>query len=317
MDTTGAATRGFLVNGSLIAAFALLHGVALLIVPFALLPRSAWWALCLAPVALLSNTLWSLVHEAIHGHLLTDRRANERAGRLLAILHGASFRPLRAGHLAHHRYSRTMRERSEVYDPAAESRSAAAWAYYPRILGGLYVVEILGTVSSLLPRRLLAGLARRLDREDSVAGIVMDSVLQPDALAAVRLDAIAMCALYGTSSWLYGASAWMLAAAIAVRGLLVSIADNAYHYGTALDRPREARNLAGPRWLHALLLDFTLHGAHHIHPTVPWFALRRRFEHAGARYDGRWFRAVLAQLAGPIPLPALRPMPGLLPEHEG
>ena len=247
MRTERAAAGGFRVNSRLVAAFVLLHTVTLIVVPVWLLPRTPWWGLTLVPVALLSNTLWSLVHEAIHGHLLASRAASERAGRLLATLHGASFRPLRLGHLGHHRYSRTVRERSEVYSPALVSHGVAAVAYYPRILGGLYVLEMVGTIASLLPRRLLAGLARLLDREDTVTGLLMQSLVQPESLAAVRLDAIAVCALYGTSAWLYGGSTWMLALALALRGLLVSIADNADHYGTALDRPREARDLAGPR----------------------------------------------------------------------
>jgi fatty acid desaturase len=293
-------------NGPAVAGAVLLHAFALFFVPALLLGRSNWWGLALVPFALLSNMLWSLIHEAIHGHLFIHRQGNESAGRVLAILHGASFLPLRLGHYAHHKYSRTVRERAEIYDPSSSSQTGAALRYFLRILGGLYALEVLGTFSSVLPRTVLAVVARSLDREDSVAGPTLQSVLQPGALFAVRFDATAICALYFGSALLYGSSAWMLAVAVCVRGFLISLADNAYHYGTALDRPREALDLAAPRWLHRLLLEFTLHGTHHANPSLPWFELRRKFERSGAVYQGTWFKAVAAQLGGPIPLARLR-----------
>ncbi|MDH6129719.1 hypothetical protein P3T39_006712 [Kitasatospora sp. GP82] len=53
----------------------------------------------LAPLVLLTTPFWSLVHEAIHGTLLTERSWNDSCGRVLAVLFGAPFAILEAGHL--------------------------------------------------------------------------------------------------------------------------------------------------------------------------------------------------------------------------
>src|SRR3954469_19983651 len=85
----------------------------LVVLPLVLLPLDLRWAWLLAPIALSTVPLWSLIHEGIHGILLADRAWNDRLGRALAIGFGRPFTLLKAGHLLHHRYSRTQRERAE------------------------------------------------------------------------------------------------------------------------------------------------------------------------------------------------------------
>lgn len=99
----------------------------------------------------------------------------------------------------------------------------------------------------------------------------------------------------------YGGFWWMLLAALAARALVVSVADNAYHYGTALDAPLEAMNLRLPRALEVLVLAFNLHGVHHRYPGLAWHSLRPAFEADRTRFDLGWFTALGRQLRGPIP----------------
>lgn len=287
------------LNAALVAAAVALQLAALLAVPLATHadPR---WGFALVPIVLATNTYWSLLHEAIHGMLFAGRRINDAAGRLLGILFAAPFRPLRTGHLLHHRFSRTARERTEVFDPARTPRWRAAFAYYPRLLGGLYLAEVMVTLAAAVPQRALAALERRLEGDDTVAHLVVRALREPGARAELRLDAAAIAALYGASFALYGAHWWMLAAALGGRAFLVSFADNAYHYATPLDAPREAKNVRAPRWIEAALLNFTLHGVHHLHPSLPWHALRPRFLGAGAGYDESWLGSLARQLRGPI-----------------
>ena len=294
----GAATLGALVSAiparlnALLAALLLAaHGALLFALPF-LLRHDPRWAWAAAAVAATSATLWSLLHEAIHGLLAPLRRWNELLGRALGIAFGAPFAVLRAGHLLHHRYSRTARERTEVYDPARTTRLRAAPAYYLRLLGGMYLAECAATFAALLPARRLAA---------------------PRALAQLRVDSAAIALAWGTSFWLYGENSLLLAAAIALRAFLVSFADNAYHYGTALDAPRAAKNVRAPRWLQAALLNFTLHGVHHRHPGLPWTALPRAFAAARLDYDEGYGACLARQLGGPIAVSVLsrRPPPDL------
>jgi hypothetical protein len=92
----------------------------------------------------------------------------------------------------------------------------------------------------------------------------------------------------------------MLAAALGLRAVLVSLADNAYHYGTALDEPLDAMNLRLPAALELFVLAFNLHGVHHRHPGLAWRDLRGAFLADGGRFDLSWWQAVGRQLRGPI-----------------
>lgn len=297
--------RGIRVNAVLVALLVTANLLLLFVVPVWLLPASVWWGLLLVPLALTTNTMWSLIHEAIHGHLVAERRWNDRAGRLLCVLYGAPFRALRVAHLLHHRYSRTRRDRTEVYDPARTSRVAAAAGFYIQLLGGMYFLEVLSSLACLLPRRAIGWIAPRLDHPDSTGGFVVRALREPRALREMRLDTLAILAVFGLGIWCYGANVWMLAAVILARAALVSIADNSYHYATVLEQPRRAMNAGAPWWIGAALLQFNLHGVHHRHPHLPWFALRAQFERDGGQPDIDLATCFLRQLRGPIALDRL------------
>ena len=289
------------LNALLAALVLAAHGVLLFALPL-LVHADRRWAWLAAAIALTTPTLWSLIHEAIHGLAMRDRRINDLLGRAMGVAFGAPLAVLRAGHLLHHRYSRTVRERTEVYDAARTPRWRAALAYYARLCGGMYFLETLGTLAAVAPARALARLERRLDGAETVAGLVVGALRRPEAAAMLRLDGPAIIAVYGTSIWLYGAHAWVLAAAVLARAFLISFADNAYHYDTPLDAPRRAKNVRAPRWLEAALLGFTYHGVHHRHPALPWPGLRRKFEEERLAYDEGYAHALARQLAGPIPV---------------
>jgi len=293
------------LNAALVGTLVAANLLLLFVAPAWLLPRSLWWGLLLVPVALASNTLWSVIHEAIHSHLFPERGANDRAGRLLCILYGAPFQALRAAHLLHHRFSRTRRDRTEVYDPAQTSRVRAAAGFYVQLLGGMYFLEVLSSIACLLPRRAIDWLAPRLEHPDSTGGLVVRALRQPDTLGEMRRDMGAILLVFGAAIWLYGPHVWMLAAVILVRAALVSIADNSYHYATVLEHPRLAMNAVAPRWVARALLHFNLHGVHHRHPRLPWFALPAQFEREGAAPDIALATCLLRQLRGPIPLDRL------------
>jgi fatty acid desaturase len=292
------------------AAFATLL-FQLFAMPLLLLPHDVRWAWLLVPIALTTVPLWSLIHEGIHGTLLRERGWNDRLGRALAVGYGGPFTLLKAGHLLHHRYSRTQRERTEVYDPARSSWLAAARTYYPRLLGGLYAVELASVLLVLLPRPGWRMLVRKTDSLDSVSGLLFERVARRDNLRKFRLEALAVIVTYTGSSVAYGGHAWMLWSAVGARALIVSLADNAYHYRTRLERPLDAMNLALPRALEFFVLAFNLHNVHHRHPGLRWHELRAAFVADRDEIHLGWFAAVGRQFRGPIPLTAdeVRPLP--------
>jgi fatty acid desaturase len=287
-------------NAIIIAIVALAHVFQLFVLPLTLLhwtPAAAWLTL---PLAALSLTLWALLHEAIHHNLATRAGVNVGLGRALAILHGSPFRVLQVGHLLHHRYSRTVRERTEVYDASRTTRLRVAPAYYARLLGGLYFGELLANLLCFLPARTLAHIRIRVDKPDSVLGALVGTLASPPRLREVRIDALLVISIYGASAAAYGAYWPVLVGALCLRALLISLNDNVYHYGTALDDERYAKNLAAPRALSALMLNFNLHGAHHEDPRLAWQRLPAKIRASGTDTTEPWLRAVIAQLRGPL-----------------
>ncbi|GAB4586335.1 hypothetical protein Ntsu_41670 [Nocardia sp. IFM 10818] len=270
--------------------------------PLILLPRSVSWGWLLVPLVLSTTPFWSVVHESVHGTLTARRGLNDHCGRALAVLYGSPFALLKTGHLLHHRFSRT-RERTEIYDPATSSWVRTAPGYYLRLLGGLYLLEVSALLLAAFPAAALRRLARRLDSPDTVSGPLFERLAQPKVLRQFRIDAAAIVALYAAALAAYGAHAWMLLAALGGRAVIISVSDNAYHYGTDLDAPLEALNLRLPRALERFALNFNLHGVHHRHPGLRWYELRAAFLAEDGRYDLGWFGAAARQLRGPIKLP--------------
>lgn len=279
-----------------------LHLCVLIALPMLHVPL-AWTAAMLTVVALLSPTLWALVHEAIHGLLYPQRRWNHLGGRVLAIAFGAPLRALRFAHLRHHRYNRTPWGRDEIYDPAVQPRWFAYVAHYVRITFGLYAAELVVLLACWMPRSLLLPPLRKAcpDLPDGSAG--MATMLERDLLSAqgvreMRIDSLCVLALYGTAFVLYGSHAWLVVGFLALRAFLTSQFDHAPHHATPLEQRDHALNLTAPRWLHRVLLNFPLHRTHHQNPNLSWVALpgASTFD-AG---DISFVRGVLRQWRGPV-----------------
>jgi fatty acid desaturase len=103
---------------------------------------------------------------------------------------------------------------------------------------------------------------------------------------------------------------WLLALALLGRGFLISFLDNIYHYETPVSDVFYAKNLRLARPLAKLLLNFNLHGIHHVNPAIPWVHLPRAFAIQAGQFQGGYFAAALRQLHGPIAmqdLPQARP----------
>ena len=250
---------------------------------------------------------WALLHEGIHAALVDDRAWNRRLSRGLAILIGTPFSFVRQGHLLHHRDNR-VHDLSETFDPAACPRWQANLRHYFTILGGLHLIEALGSLWVWLPRRWR-------ERTHAIAGDnpmsrdFAHAFEKPETLAEARTDGFFIVALWGLALTLYGDAAGWLLAVFAGRALLLSFFDNAYHYGTAAGNPRHGRNLALPNWLSTLILHFNYHGVHHLYPNKAWTQLPTLAKRMEIAFDGDLLTTALAQLRGPLPRCALESVP--------
>ncbi len=292
------------LNAGLCAAALGLSATALLIVPLLLLPQAPFVATTIVIVtALLTPFHAALLHEAIHGKLLKGERANRTAGRLLAVCFGVAFEVVRYGHLAHHRFNRHALDRPDVLE--GNATLCRRLGYFANLLGGVYAIELLSTLMSLLPRRVLIARIGRLTKGDEASALAvvrgMQRAVADARLTRARIDCFAVLTLYGLAFWLYGAAWLLLLASIVIRGLVISLFDNAPHYGTPPATHAPVFNLSLPAWARAVMLNQNLHGLHHRRPGLPWHALPAAFAADGIRYDGTFARAVLRQFNGPQP----------------
>ncbi|MDX1540034.1 MAG: fatty acid desaturase [Geminicoccaceae bacterium] len=291
-----------IIAGALLVA----HGLAFSILPLWLVPTSAHWLWLLVPMVLLTTTHWAMIHEAIHGNLHHERRANDRLGRALAIVFGSPFDLLRFGHLSHHALNGSEPERPDLYRPE-QGGLLMRIVYYVRLLIGLYAAELLGTLVCLLPRRLLRPLVRWIFYDgDPEAQVMADraerQLLEPGRLARTRVDAGLIVALFGLTVWLYGAFWPALVLALLGRAFLVSFMDNAPHYGGEAGDRAQGFDLRAPRAISNLILNSNLHGTHHRHPNAPWRSLPDLFAADGSRFTGPYLTVPWRQLRGPVPV---------------
>lgn len=273
-----------------------------------LLASSGPWTAWLAVGFVLATVPhWALIHEAVHGHFHASRRVNDAAGRLLSILFLAPFDGLRFGHLSHHALNARAVERPEFYDPGRVSKARALAGYYFRLLGGLYLFEVASGPLSLLPRRVLRPLLRRVFYDGAPdAGQMADRaervLLASATLRRLRFDALLILGLIAAAVWTCG-SAWpLLLAALLGRAFVVSLLDNAPHYEGSLADPDQGYDMRLPAQLAPLVLNANLHGTHHRHPTLPWTLLPQAFARDGATYAGGYLLRPWRQLRGPRPL---------------
>jgi fatty acid desaturase len=303
------------LNCALLAGMIALTLGALIALPM-LLPRDPHWGWLLLPVALLTNGFWALHHEAIHNGFHTDRRLNQWAGRLMAVLLGSSFFVLRFGHLMHHRYNRNPIDRPDTYDPAVMAPWRAHVSFLINLTGGLYLVEVLVPLACLLPRPLIRRIVDKVYAGDDPALRAIHQAatrlfLDPRKLNVIRVDALLSAALIAVAATLYGAHWPMLLAFLLARGALISIFDNVYHYATPIDRPDYARNLWLPAPIRLLILNMNLHRVHHARTALAWWELPGELASTGDRFDAKLFPQALAQFAGPVPVSALVSAPPL------
>ena len=258
----------------------------LFVVPLTLVPRdNRWWLLAVALVALTTNALWALLHEAIHSNFHSSPAVNRFAGRLLSITcYGAPFRVVATGHLMHHR----LNIPTGYYDPARTSRLRANAHYYLNLFCDPYALAFAGNVLIFLPKTWL----RSLFRNHRGA----QSLLSNGALGEVRLDAALFILMLIASIICYGNYWWVIALIYLTRGILISFLDAIYHFHAQFGDNLQGYRLRLPSPLRLLLLNFNLHGVHHRNPRLPWQMLPAVFDQSGDHYDDGYWRAALRQL---------------------
>jgi fatty acid desaturase len=227
-----------------------------------------------------ANTLFSLLHESVHGMLLPDARWNICAGRVTAAFFPTSLTLQRGFHLTHHRNNRSPQERFDYIEPGD-----IAWAkrlHWYGILTGLYwVVTQMGLLLYLIApvllripilRRASSRLASQSSSRAYLAVFdhVNGWVVRGELLASFVFQALLFVAL---DLNLLG---WALCyAAFAVHWSALQYADHAF---SPLDPHDGAWNLRANPVSRLLFLNYHLHLAHHRHPNTPWLYLEQHVD---------------------------------------
>ena len=283
-------------NAALLVAALAVSLLQFFLVPL-ILPMSAWTVLALILLCAVTTPLhWGLMHESIHANLFRNPVANRRAGRLLGNFLCLSWDVMRFGHLLHHSNNRHEFDRPEAV-PSGGSRLGAAGPYFLKLLGGHALISALSSIGLALPSRVVQQL---IPKAEPMRTAALRAFTNKERQARIRVDLCVTILFVALAVFCWGRYWPIFAATIAARFMMLSLLDNAPHYGTAVDSGIYARNTSLPRWAHWLVMGHNFHGIHHGATGLRWQELRVAFARTGKAYEGAWTTMVLRQFRGPV-----------------
>lgn len=253
----------------LLAIFLWIRMASVLPSPWALAAMACGFAILMVGV-------YSIIHEAEHGVLFTNPRANLAGGVIMAAFFPVPFHLLRQGHLGHH-----MRNRSddEAFDLWFEGESPIwKWMQWIGTLTGLfYLVIVLGNLVVLV---LPFVLKRRWFAFDRPSAAFMDA-LNPKYRRVIQIEALGVIVLHASVVWLMRIPLGRYLLLYGAFGALWSGLQYVHHYATERHITRGSRNVWIAWPIDKLWLNHNWHRVHHQHPTISWIHLEELGKAAG------------------------------------
>jgi fatty acid desaturase len=265
----------------------------------------AWFVFLAAVIAFafVNNTVFSLLHEAVHGIFHPNLTVNEWAGRFLAAFFPTGFIFQRLAHLGHHRRNRTEAEMFDYYRPG-ESLFFKRIQWYGILTGVYWLIPPLSSLAFLLiPNGMIRWLVEHrqslpLAHQTSAEGMLSGYKNAPlwrikgEVLMTILVQvAIFYCLDLSLFGWL---------ACYAAFGLNWSSLQYTDHAFSELDTFKGAWNLRVPKLVQYLFLNYHHHRVHHLSPTISWFHLEK---HLDDSYRPTFLEIYLQMWRGPRPLP--------------
>lgn len=296
MTLRGAAIPARL-NELLLLAAAIASGALLVVASHA----DAVWVRIAAALAFSfsANTLFSLLHEAVHGILHPDAAMNRWLGRFAAAWFPTSLALQRGFHLTHHRNNRSPSERFD-YIEAGDIAWLKRLQWYGILTGLYWVVTQFGLLVWLCaPVLLRVPILRRAGSRTAEQTSARAYLAVFDAIDSrvARLELLASLAFQVSLFFALDldAAGWVLCyAAFAIHWSALQYADHAF---SPLDAHDGAWNLRVNPVSRALFLNYHYHRAHHRNPTTPWLHLRGLVDPAEPRPS--FLRVWLSMWRGP------------------
>ncbi|MCB1044673.1 MAG: fatty acid desaturase [Acidobacteria bacterium] len=263
---------------------------------------SGWWILLPATAfGLTNNTLFSMLHESVHGNFHPQRSRNDAWGRLFAAFFPTGFAMQRVFHLGHHARNRTEVEQFDYIRPGEKAWLKRAQWYC--ILTGFYWVFVaLGAVLiAIWPGLTRLPMFTQTLSGKQTSAQAMFSGLDRISLWTLRADLIIALSVQTTLLWLTGFNyvAWMACyACFAVFWSSLQYADHAF---SPLDVRNGAWNLRIQPLIRWMYLNYHYHRVHHQQPDLSWIHLPKFV--GDQTKDPSFLSIYLSMWRGPRPFP--------------
>lgn len=231
--------------------------------------------LCLIAFALINNTIFAMLHEAVHGVLHTNRKINNNVGRALAAMYPTSFAVQKVCQLGHHMRNRTDMEFFEAYTDR-DNKTFKYISLYAILIGIYWTYSPLGNLWLLIaPNSLKNSIFRDKDKTGvgHIGGEGMLGALDnlsDKEINTMRIEFLGSL-IFQTSLFIFlGVKflPWLACYwAFALKWCSIQYADHAYS-------PRDVRNgawnLKAPKFVQKVFLNYHYHLVHHRYPHIPW-----------------------------------------------
>lgn len=219
--------------------------------------------------SLSNNTLFSLLHEAVHRAYSKNPWVNDIAGSLAAAFQPTGFVFQRTCHLGHHLRNRTDHEIFDMYYP--DDNKPLKYFQYYCILTGIYWSSMpLGTfIYMIFPWAYLIfkPLSKHVRSTDAAMMLPFLDHPQKHRIRAEILVSFSIQALmfyFLDLNW----QGWLVC--YWIFGMHWGGLQYADHAWSVRDIKNGAWNLRVHPWIQAIFLNYHLHLAHHQYPNVPW-----------------------------------------------
>lgn len=236
--------------------------------------------LCFVAFGLIGNTLFSLLHEAVHSNFHSNTTLNYIFGNICAALFPTGFSFQKRCHLNHHRQNRTDYEMFETYHEHDSKLLKTVMLYF--ILTGVYWLSppigslwLMVSPTSLITSAWSGKENYKLGRMGGAGMLRNLERLKPSELRIIRLEIFFSLVFQVTLFLLLDLSliGWVICyAGFALQWSSLQYADHAYS-------PRDIRNgawnLQVSKFTRLCYLNYHHHLAHHQHPHVPWIHLEK------------------------------------------
>lgn len=235
-------------------------------------PTLTWKFIYAGLFSFTGNTVFSLLHEAVHGHFHHNSKLNYFFGMLCAVFYPTGYSLQRNFHLAHHKYNRTEKEQFDYIHQ--DDNKFIKYAQWYSILTGFYwVVAVIGSLMILLIPEFIIDSLKKHKLALQTGAESMFSRLKEENYTQIRLEILFS---YFVQIGIFIALKPSLLAYVLCYGFFAinwSSLQYADHAFSTLDPKEGAWNLRVSRFTQYLFLNYHSHKVHHINMSIPWIHL--------------------------------------------